>query len=121
MQMRWRDLYANYKMFEIANRYYWQAYQDGVITVDEYYDKFYAFEVIVNGAQADERLSNVCAAARQEGTMIYTIGVEAPAAGLAAMRDCASSDAHYYDVSGSELEETFASIARTLTMLRLTQ
>ena len=52
--------------------------------------------------------------------MIYSIGVEAPSRGLQAMRDCASSPSHYFDVSGDELEETFNSIATILTQLRLT-
>ena len=51
---------------------------------------------------------------------IRTAGVEAPSRGLRAMSDCASSPAHYFDVSGDELEETFKSIATVLTQLRLT-
>jgi hypothetical protein len=75
----------------------------------------------VDGNLADSQLSNVCQAARDNSIVGYAIGVEAPQRGLDAMHDCASSPAHYFDVTGSELEETFNAIARSLQQLRLTQ
>ena len=37
------------------------------------------------------------------------------------MRDCASSENHYYDVEGLQIVTAFSSIARTINQLRLVQ
>ncbi|WP_425099741.1 pilus assembly protein TadG-related protein [Tropicibacter sp. S64] len=115
------ELYARMGTAGLANTYYWFAYTKGRISYDTYLDAYYSYEEIQNGATADAYLSNVCGAAKNNGVVIYAIGVEAPPAGLAAMSDCATSPAHYYDVQGSELNQTFAAIARTLQTLRLIQ
>ncbi|WP_136443103.1 VWA domain-containing protein [Pacificoceanicola onchidii] len=120
-QMDNTELHARLKTSAIGNSYYWFAYSRGVISYSDYYDAYYAYEVTQNGSTADAYLSQVCGAAKDNGVVIYAIGVEAPAAGLAAMSDCATSPAHYYDVNGSELNETFSAIARTLQTLRLIQ
>lgn len=121
VRLRNTDLYASYKTSAIANKFYWQAYRNRRISYREYYEKYYVWESFANHDTADAQLSTICGAAKSNGTVIYAIGVEAPQAGLAAMSNCASSPAHYYDVSGAQLEETFASIARTMSVLRLTQ
>jgi hypothetical protein len=103
-----------------ANNWYWRMYRDGRISYNTYRTAYYAWETRVDADQADARLSSVCGAARGEGVVIYAIGVEAPSRGLQAMRDCASSPAHYFDVEGEDLEETFNAIATVMTQLRLT-
>ncbi|MFZ7093214.1 pilus assembly protein TadG-related protein [Primorskyibacter sp. 2E233] len=120
-QMENKELYARLKTSAIGNEFYWFAYTKGKVTYNQYVDAYYAWEEIQNGDQADGFLSTVCSAAKNEGVVIYAIGVEAPARGLAAMSDCASSPAHYFDVQGSELDSTFSQIARTLQTLRLIQ
>ena len=75
----------------------------------------------MGSSAADDRLSRVCEAARDEDITIFAIGFEAPAAGQAAMRDCASSIAHYFAVEGIEISDAFQQIARTINQLRLTQ
>ncbi|WP_170769337.1 TadE/TadG family type IV pilus assembly protein [Ruegeria lacuscaerulensis] len=73
------------------------------------------------------RTTNICAAAKNKGTIIYGIAFEAPAAGLTTIKNCASSDSHVYEVDefddpeGISLEEAFASIASSIKKLRLTQ
>ncbi|PCJ45972.1 MAG: hypothetical protein COA99_03785, partial [Moraxellaceae bacterium] len=37
-------------------------------------------------------------AAKAAGIIVYTIGFEAPSNGQPVLRDCASSEAHYFDV-----------------------
>lgn len=114
------ELNGRIKTTARANNWYWRMYQDGRISYSTYYNTYYSWETKVDENRADGRLSTVCGAARQNGVVIYSIGVEAPYRGLRAMSDCASSPAHYFDVSGDELEETFKSIATVLTQLRLT-
>lgn len=120
-QMTWDEVYARFGTQSISDKFYLQPYYDGLVTANEYNEAYRAYEMTVNASQADSQLSTVCAAARDQGIVVYAVGVEAPQRGLDAMSDCASSPSHYFDVSGSELDETFASIARTMQKLRLTQ
>jgi uncharacterized protein YegL len=69
----------------------------------------------------DDRLSDICTAAKNAGTIIFAIGFEAPSHGQEVMQDCASSDAHYYNVEGTEISEAFAAIASKITELRLVE
>ena len=76
---------------------------------------------IVNGTEADRRTRALCDVARAEGIVVYAIGFEAPTGGQNLMRDCASTESHYFDVSGVEISEAFSAIARSINQLRLTQ
>ncbi|MEP2533405.1 TadE/TadG family type IV pilus assembly protein [Shimia sp.] len=67
------------------------------------------------------RTENICDAAKAEGIIVFTIGFEAPADGQAILQDCASSDSHYFDVNGLEIQDAFAAIATSIRQLRLTQ
>ena len=69
----------------------------------------------------DSRTRAICEAAKDEGIVVFTIGFEAPSGGQAVLEDCASSDAHYYDVEGLEIKDAFANIASTIRQLRLTE
>ncbi|SMX30269.1 von Willebrand factor type A domain protein [Pelagimonas phthalicica] len=120
-QMTNAELYSRFSIASVASNFYYRPYADGYLPYSDYYDAYYGYEATVSGGQANSNLSTVCQAARNNGVVVYSIGVEAPQAGLDAMQDCASSPAHYFDVSGSDLSDTFSSIARSLQMLRLTQ
>ncbi|MFD1343201.1 pilus assembly protein TadG-related protein [Litorisediminicola beolgyonensis] len=74
-----------------------------------------------NATMGDTLLHNVCEAAKDSGIVIWAIGFETTVEGNAAMKDCASSPAHYFDVDGTEIEDAFYSIARAINQLRLTQ
>ena len=71
--------------------------------------------------QADALLENICDAAKDENIVIWAIAFEAPQRGEDIMRECASSQSHYFAVEGIEISEAFASIARQINQLRLTQ
>ncbi|MCC1491713.1 TadE/TadG family type IV pilus assembly protein [Cognatishimia sp. F0-27] len=115
------ELYALFSTRDAWTLFYRPAYEAGHISYSEYYNRYYTYVSTVNYVQADTNLSIQCGAARDQGVVIYAIGVEAPARGQTAMRDCASSASHYFDVQGEDLTRTFESIARSLTQLRLTQ
>lgn len=83
-----------------------------------------AVEQYAGRAVGDRRLRAICdttKAAAQRNLVIFTIAFEAPPAGEAALRNCASTQSHYYDVNGFEINEVFAAIAQTIGQLRLTQ
>jgi len=75
----------------------------------------------VGSSTKNSRTKDICDAAKAAGTIVYTIGFEAPYSGQVVLADCASSDAHYFDVDGLEITEAFASIASSIRKLRLTQ
>ena len=63
----------------------------------------------------------VCDAMKDNGVQVYTIGFEAPSGAESTLRNCASSEEHYFDAdNGAELKAAFVSIAKQLTNLRLT-
>ena len=115
------EVFARWGTRAVARKMYTQPYYDGFVSYDAYYDIFYAYEGIVGPDAADARLAANCDAAKNAGTVVFAIGFEAPPRGLDAMRNCASSPAHFFDVQGADLEEAFAAIANTISQLRLTQ
>lgn len=120
-QMTNAEVFARFGTRALARKMYVQPYYDRFVSYDDYYDIYYAYESIANANTADDRLDMICDAAKTQGVVVFAIGFEAPQRGLAAMSNCASSPAHFFDVQGTDLQETFAAIANTITQLRLTQ
>ncbi len=52
---------------------------------------------------------------------VFTVAFDAPAAAKTQMRDCASTDAHFYDAANGSLTTVFEEIASQISDLRLTQ
>lgn len=72
-------------------------------------------------SKADALLSDICDAAKDNNIVIWSIGFEVSDHGADVMRNCASSPSHFFRVEGIEISEAFASIARQINQLRLTQ
>lgn len=115
------EVFARWGTRAFGNKFFRRPYHDGWVSYNQYYNAYYSYVPIVDGTQADQRLSTICAQARDADITVFAIGFEAPDAGQAAMRDCASSPAHYFPVEGLEISEAFQAIARTINQLRLTQ
>ncbi|WP_101068512.1 pilus assembly protein TadG-related protein [Roseovarius salinarum] len=77
----------------------------------------------VDGSEKNTRMKNVCAATKNEGVVVYTIGFEISQGGTAerTLKDCASTGAHYYRADGININDAFGSIAGNVVQLRLTQ
>ena len=71
-------------------------------------------------SEQDSLLQAACDAAKDENIIVFSIAMGAPSEGQAEMRECASSDAHYFETEGGALVEIFDQIARQITELRLT-
>jgi len=82
---------------------------------------YYPVRRYKNTSTKNSRTNNICDAAKGAGIIVYTIGFEAPSGGQTVLRDCASSEAHFFDVDGLEISDAFASIATSIRQLRLTQ
>ena len=75
----------------------------------------------VGGGSKDNRMDDICDAAKNAGIILFTIGFEAPSHGEGVLEDCASSQAHFFDVDGVEIADAFVSIAASISKLRLVQ
>ena len=79
-------------------------------------------ERLVVGNEADDRLSDICQAARDQNIIIYAVSFEAPTGGQAALLDCVGGFAgRFFDVDGEEIETAFDAIAANISSLKLTE
>lgn len=69
----------------------------------------------------DSQLNTICGLAKNNGVVVYGIAFEAPTNGQTAIRNCASSTAHYFNASGLQIRTAFRTIANNISQLRLTQ
>jgi hypothetical protein len=79
------------------------------------------FRTTAGTATKNTRLQQICSAAKTKNYQVFGIGFEAPTAGKTQIRACASSAAHYFDVTGLQIKTAFRSIANQINHLRLTQ
>ncbi|MEI4261113.1 TadE/TadG family type IV pilus assembly protein [Roseovarius sp. D0-M9] len=102
----------------------------GLITPEFYYDVTGDMSAYndytgdpLTGSRKNIRMLNSCSATKDEGVLVYTIGFEIDQGGTAetTLRDCASSEAHYYRAEGININDAFSSIALNMVNLRLTQ
>lgn len=92
----------------------------------DWYDRFWWLSNPVayyGNSDKNDRLHEICDAAKDQGILVYTIGFEVGTGSNAetVMKDCASTDLHYFPANGSNLAEVFAIIATSINQLRLTQ
>jgi Flp pilus assembly protein TadG len=74
----------------------------------------------VSRVEKDQRLLEVCDAARDAGTIVYTIAVEAPTSSETLLRDCATSPSYAFDVDRFDIDRAFGAIITSVNSLRLT-
>ncbi len=120
-RMSHAEVFARWGTRAFGQKFFRRPYYDNWVSYNQYYNAYYAYTPIVSGDEADDRLSTICSSARDADITVFAIGFEAPDKGQDAMRDCASSPAHYFPVEGLEISEAFQAIARTINQLRLTQ
>lgn len=116
------EVFARWGTQAIAWKFYERPYYDNKAPASAFYNYYYyAYEEKVNAATADARLSSICTTAKANNIVIFTVAFEAPAAGQVALKDCASTESHYFNVNGVEIEEVFSAIGRQINQLRLIQ
>ncbi len=86
-----------------------------------YNDWYYDVRNYVGSSTKNARTKSICDAAKDKQVIVFTIGFEAPSSGKAVLKDCASSDSHFFDVNGLAINDAFSSIASSIRKLRLTQ
>ena len=68
----------------------------------------------------DARTKKLCKAAKDKGIYIFAVAADATPAGKSLLEYCSSGTSYYYEVQGSNLSTAFASIAASISSLRLT-
>ena len=118
----WSDMMAIRVYNEIDADWLWRSYSHGYLSYNEYKAPDYARNTsLVSSSEADARLSEICETARDQRIVIYTVAFEAPSGGQAALRDCASTPSHYFDVAGTDISGAFSAIASDIRALKLTR
>lgn len=71
----------------------------------------------------DDHLADICAAAKSEDILVYTIGFEIGEGSHSesVMKSCATTRNHYFPADGVNLGDVFSAIASSINQLRLTE
>lgn len=91
--------------------------------IDQTYNNYSWLEdplTIFDNSAKNAHTQSICTAAKNAGIVIYTIGLEVDS-GLDVLKDCATTEAHFYSATADDLSDTFHSIASSIDKLRLTQ
>jgi hypothetical protein len=120
--MEWQEVWATMSMNYFANNIIYKAYGNSSTERNKWRTSATSPTAVTKiYSDKNDRTLDVCDAAKNQGVKIFTIGFEAPTAGLELIKSCATSPAHYYSVSGLQINTAFQSIAQSINKLRLTQ
>ncbi len=114
VRMTWPQVFARWTTDYVA-RYFYAAPLGGSVSTYE------SNMVTYVSSTKNSRMQSACTAAKNAGIVIYGIAFEAPSDGQTQIRNCATSDAHYFNASGLEISTVFRAIASQISYLRLTQ
>ncbi|SDK31516.1 hypothetical protein [Aliiruegeria lutimaris] len=80
------------------------------------------YETTRLGNEKNAYTSAICSAAKEEGILVFTIGMDTDdSVADETLEDCATLSSYYYDVQSVDIASAFASIALQINQLRLTQ
>ncbi|MDZ4096109.1 MAG: pilus assembly protein [Paracoccaceae bacterium] len=104
----------------------WQLYARALGTTSstrtaQYDTRMDTFRTQTPTTEMDDRLQDVCNAAKSKNIVVFTIAFEAPTNGQTQLRNCATSNSHYFPASGTQIGTAFDAIAAQIGHLRLTQ
>lgn len=111
----WPDLWE-----DMSVEYFLENYKDNALGNYAYpeYDDIVARP---SKSTKNDRTSEICTAVKNRGVTIFTIGMDTYGQGDATLEDCATTTDYFYDVQSLDISAAFASIARQINQLRLTQ
>ncbi len=115
-RMTWQQVWADMPVERFVDSILSRA--DTRRSADAHYDRIVQ---VRSGSWKNNRTSQICQAAKDNGVVVFTIGMDTYGQGDATLADCASSPAYFYDVNSLDIASAFASIARQINKLRLTQ
>ena len=126
VQLDWREVWARLKVNYVA----WQLYARALGTSSTSRNSVYNSTVNAmtdtwkSATEMDTLLQTACAAARDDGIIIYGIAFQASTAGQTQIRNCSTdgaSGSHYFNATTLNIASAFQTIASNISQLRLTQ
>lgn len=119
----WSDIWAHLKVAYVS----WQFYalparnlgQDPSTAFNAAFNEMVRTNATPTAMNAS--LQDICSAAKDKKILVYGIAFEAPTNGQQQIRNCSTSDSHYFNAQGANIKSAFKSIASDITKLRLTQ
>jgi len=122
VQQTWVQVWNNLRASYVAWNFYARALGSSSTTRTNTYNTWIAnFRTQTDTDDMDDQLEAICDLAKANSVTVYGIAFEAPSGGQAAISNCASSSAHYYNATGLQIKSAFRSIASNISQLRLTQ
>ncbi|MBL4916027.1 TadE/TadG family type IV pilus assembly protein [Szabonella alba] len=116
-RLSWPEVWQDYPVQWVA----WQLYARATGT-NQYTIWLNRFRSQTPTNTMDNRLQDVCNLAKNNGIIIYGIAFELESSnGANQIRNCSTSESHFFDVEGLELRTAFRAIANNISQLRLTQ
>ncbi|PLL11125.1 hypothetical protein C0V75_17725 [Tabrizicola sp. TH137] len=124
-QMTWQQVWQEMRVSYVAWHFYARALGTNSTTRTTTYSQWWNNFRTQRGDSAstpemDVELANICSLTKQEGVLIYAVAFSAPTRGVEALRNCASSDGHFFhSTNNTALNAAFQAIATNITQLRL--
>lgn len=117
VRMTWPEVWA-----EIPPEYFSDEVLYEMGTLSDSDRNAFEYAMTTHGQSTkDSRLSTLCTAAKSQGIIIFTVGLEVDDSNARKLENCASSVNHAFDVNGMDITNAFASIASQINQLRLVQ
>lgn len=113
--LTWPQVWSSFTVQYVASTYYRTPLGGSTAT----YTNMFRSQTLITAMNT--QLQSACAAAKNEGVLIYGIAFEAPTNGQAQIKACATSDSHYFSANGLQIQSAFRAIANNISQLRLTQ
>ncbi len=122
------ELFARFDLNAIYESFYRYPIEDGVLT--DYSIDWHSWSldhllepkvVTTSVARGEINLDLACRLAREADVIVYTLSFETDPGDATALRACASSPSHHFDVSGDEIADAFGLIGNLVVGPRLTQ
>jgi hypothetical protein len=125
LQLTWPQVWERLRVSYVARLFYEDAFPgDAEMSYTALRDRFRKVE---GAASMNAKMQSLCAMAKQERVVVYSIAFLAPKVGQEQLQACASSASHYFEVNGSNsaaaagLSQAFNTIAGNINQLQLTE
>ncbi len=77
--------------------------------------------VVIGGGTKDSRMEQMCTEIKKKGVIIFSVAFETTDNHAAKVKNCATSENHFFRAKGTEIVTAFSAIASTVNQLRLSQ
>ncbi|SFG15640.1 Putative Flp pilus-assembly TadE/G-like [Palleronia marisminoris] len=119
-RMTWAEVWAEMPLA-------WHAYYARAEQVNSQYRQYVAndwYSKVLDSIgpnEKDDRLTALCSAIRDRDVVVFTIAFDISEGNSKLLKACATTPNHYYNVTGSQINYAFASIAGTINQLQLVE